>query len=234
MTEELETSIEELYTIFSFYPFRSTMNGCPCCVSKTDKEKIHTKQLRQLDGEDLSRYAFKAMTTWGDTNDFKHYLPRIFELLATTDFIVDTFVVLGKLDYGKWTTWPIEEQKAIQRFLFAWWVDTVENKNYFDLEIFVEIYKLMDNINQLLDKWVITFDNNSFKNLINLLDDYYLDLISNGNQFKELDKSSIDALLAWLIDKQKVIEQGFFYYENIDKDFSEKISNTLYTIEHTI
>lgn len=113
------------------------MEGCPCCVSDIDKEKIHTKQLRHLEGDDLSRYAFKAMTTWGDTDDFKHYLPRIFELLSTTDFIVDTFVVLGKLDYGKWTTWATEEQKVIKDFLLAWWTDLTKNKSYFDKEAFI-------------------------------------------------------------------------------------------------
>ena len=91
MTDNLKISIESLYSIFSIYPFKSTMDGCPCCVSDSDKEKIHTKQLRELDGDDLSRYAFKAMTTWGDTDDFKHYLPRIFELLATTPTFEKSF-----------------------------------------------------------------------------------------------------------------------------------------------
>ena len=102
------------------------MEGCPCCVSDTDKEKIHSKQLRDLDEDDLSRYAFKAMTTWGDTDDFKHYLPSIFELLSTTDFIVDTFVVLGKLEYGKWQEWTDIEKNAITQFLWAWWADTTK------------------------------------------------------------------------------------------------------------
>jgi len=122
VTEELKISIEGLYTTFSRYPSSSTMDGCPCCVSDTDKEKIHTKQLRQLDGDDISRYAFKAMTTWGDTDDFKHYLPRIFELLATTDIFVDTFVLLGKLDYGNWTTWN-ERKTPSNSGLFTCLVD---------------------------------------------------------------------------------------------------------------
>jgi len=54
------------------------MEGCPCCVSNEDKEKLHTKELRLLEESDISRYAFRALTTWGDIDDFKHYLPRIF------------------------------------------------------------------------------------------------------------------------------------------------------------
>lgn len=165
MTDKLKIAIEDLYKIFAIYPLKSTMEGCPCCVSNSDKEQLHTKQLRQLEEKDLSRYAFKAMTTWGDTDDFKHYLPRIFELLSTTEFIVDTFVVLGKLDFGKWKTWATDEQKVINDFLLTWWTDMTKVKNYFDKEAFIEIYKLLEDINPLLDRWVISFDDNSFKNL---------------------------------------------------------------------
>jgi len=233
VTEELKISIEGLYTTFSRYPFRSTMDGCPCCVSDTDKEKIHTKKLRQLDGDDLSRYAFKAMTTWGDKNDFKHYLPRILELLSTTDFIVDTFVVLGKLDYAKWTTWAANEQDVIKDFLLAWWKDMIKHKSYFDKEVFIEIYKLIRDVNPLLDSWTISFDDNSFKNLIDLLEHHYQDLTIHSSEFKEVDKDSINKLLAWLAEKQKIIEKGFFHYEIIDKEYAEKVSNTLYVIERT-
>ncbi|MEO4005260.1 hypothetical protein [Flavobacterium sp. CAU 1735] len=231
MADKLKTAIERLYATFSCYPANGTMEGCPCCVSATDKEKIHTKPLRQLDGEDLSRYAFKAITTWGNTDDFKHYLPRIFELLSTTDFIVDTFVVLGKLNYANWKTWPAEEQKAINDFLMAWWIDSIKHQNYFNNDLFIEIYKLFEVINPLLDNWRITFDNNSFKNLIDLLDSYYYDLIKISRKSEGLDQASIDILQMWLINKKELLEQGFFYYETIDNEFAERISNALYIIE---
>ncbi len=226
MTEDLKISIEALYRTFSRYPISSTMDGCPCCVSAKDKEEIHTKPLRQLDGDDLSKYAFKAMTTWGDTDDFKHYLPRIFELLSTTDFVVDTFVVLGKLDYGKWTTWATEEQKVIKDFLLAWWTSLTENKSNFDKEAFVEIYKLLGDITPLLDSWVISFDDNSFKNLIDFLDSYDHVWITQW-----IDRGAIAKLVVWLEDKKGIIENGFFHYEIIDKEFAQKISNALYVID---
>jgi len=67
MTEELKIAIENLYTTFSIYPCKSTIEGCPCCVSNSDKEKNHSKQLLDLGEDNLSRYAFQAMTTWADT-----------------------------------------------------------------------------------------------------------------------------------------------------------------------
>ena len=137
MSEELISAIERLYQTFAIYPFRPTMEGCPCCVSGSDKEKIHSKQLRQLEEEDLSRYVFKAMTTWGDVKDFKHYLPRIFELVAMKDSGIDTFVVSGKLEYSQWKNWPENEKEAIVSFLLAWWPDFVKNSSRFDKETFV-------------------------------------------------------------------------------------------------
>lgn len=234
MTDELKIAIEDLYKTFAIYPFKSSMEGCPCCVSNADKEQLHTKQLRQLEEEDLSRYAFKAMTTWGDTDDFKHYLPRIFELLATTNFIVDTFVVLGKLDYGKWRTWTENEQKSITYFLLAWWTNLIKNKSYFDKEAFTEIYKLTGNINQLLDRWKINFDDNSFKNFVELIYDYYNDLTNKKKEFKELDEVSIKKLIEWIKLNSGKLENGFFYFEEKDKELAEKISTTLYIFERTV
>lgn len=231
MTNELKKSIETLYITFSIYPFPSAIIGCPCCVSDTDKAKIHNKQIRQLSEDDLSRYTFKAMTTWGNENDFKYYLPRILELLSTTDFIVDTFIVLGKLNYGKWTTWTIDEQLVIKQFLLAWWEDMIKNKSYFDQDTFVEIYKFLGNVNELLDQWEISFEDNSFQNLIDMIDLCYHDLINSTNYYKDFDNKSTEKLLLWLKSKKEIIETGFFYYENKDKELAQKISNALYAIE---
>jgi len=209
------------------------MEGCPCCVSDTDKEKIHSKQLRDLNEEDLSRYAFKAMTTWGDIDDFKHYLPRIFELLATTDFIVDTFVVLGKLQYGKWQQWADKEKRAITHFLFAWWSEQTKHKSYFDKEAFTEIYKLTGDIEQLLNRWTVSIEDNSFSNFVDLVYNYYNDLIGKKTEFRELDNASIEKLIEWVKDNSKHLETGFFHFADKDSELAEKISTTQYIYEHS-
>jgi hypothetical protein len=209
------------------------MEGCPCCVLDTDKNKLYLRQLQDLNEDDLSHYAFKAMTTWGDTNDFKHYLPRIFELLATTDFIVDTFIVLGKLEYGKWNYWPEAEKVSIKQFLLAWWKDVTKHKTYFDKSFFTEIYKKTNNIEVLLNCWTINFSDNSFLHFMDFVDSCYGDLKNKPKQFEDFDYASIEKLKLWVQEKSDLLEIGFFHFADIDKELADKISTTLYIYERT-
>lgn len=167
----------------------------------------------------------------GDTEDYKHYLPRFFELLATTDFIVDTFIVLGKLEYGQWKNWPVNEKDAIVSFLLAWWPDFVKNGSRFDKETFVEICKLTHDIDKLLNCWTISFDDNSLNNFVELVYDYYNDLTGKRKEFMELDDETIKKLIDWIKKNSTVLENGFFHYESKDKKFAEKVSATLYVFE---
>jgi hypothetical protein len=97
-------SVERLYKVFSRYPLHKHVEGCPCCVHETDKRALEAKPLRQLTSSDLGRYAFKAMTTWGDKDDFRHFLPRIFELLVSEKGMGwDEEVILGKLALAEWS-----------------------------------------------------------------------------------------------------------------------------------
>jgi len=116
-------SIEGLYDLFANrYELPSHVVGCPCCVSDADQERIHVAPLGDLTAEDLDRYAFKAMTTWGTVNDFKHMLPRILELQACDpDWLGDVQAALGKLAYGGWLSWPADEQAALRAYLHGCW-----------------------------------------------------------------------------------------------------------------
>jgi hypothetical protein len=121
-SSDLLSAIDHLYDVFQSYPLRPHVEGCTHCVHPEDHIRLGSKPLRKLIGEDLSRYARKAMTTWGDDHDFRHFLPRILELVATEDaswVAVDTQVIFSKLEYGKWLTWPDREQGAVHTYLMA-------------------------------------------------------------------------------------------------------------------
>jgi len=155
MTDEFEIAIDKLYKTFSKYPYKSKIEGCPCCVSDSDKSTLHSKKLRELEDEDLSYYAFKAMTTFGDLEDFKYYLPRIFELTAKRKLMVNTFIILGKLEYGNWDTWDEEEKETINDFLIAWWKYDINSNKYFDSDILIELNKLRNDLSSMLNEWIL-------------------------------------------------------------------------------
>lgn len=230
---ELNVSIENLYDKFKVYPFNSEIEACPCCVSDSDKRELYSKPLRDLQEDNISRYAFKAMTTWGTVGNFKYYLPRIFELLTTTDFIVDTFVVLGKLEFGNWETWNAQEIEAIKCVLTDWWKNLVVHESYFNDEKFIEIYERIKDIDFMLDAWKIQFNDNSIRSLIDLI--YYKlhDLKKGKDNFKKLGKEDKIKFINWVYDKKEILEEAFFYFDEKEPDLAGKISNSLYILERT-
>jgi len=231
MTDELAITIEELYTTFAVYPFNPIMEGCPCCVSQGDKEQLHIKKLRDLEQDNLSKYAFKAMSTWGNLNDFKHYLPRIFELLSSDNFIIDGFIVLEKLEYGHCRAWPANEQIALENFLLALWSDSTQNKYLVDEGDLAEFYRLLGNMDELLRRWPISFDNYSFSNFVQFVFSNYNDLCGKRTKFKSFDDSAIEKIMRWINDNTQLLETGFFHFEESDKAFSNQISIALFIIE---
>ena len=116
----LQQAIGLLYQTFSRYPLNLRMGACPCCVHSLDKRLLFRTGL-QGSAQDLARYASEALFTWGDADDFRHFLPRLFELqVSATPIPIDNYHLFGKLPYARWRTWPDEEQRAIEIFLMAW------------------------------------------------------------------------------------------------------------------
>jgi hypothetical protein len=74
----------------------------------------------------VNYYAFKAMTTFGDAADFKHFLPRLLELIARElqggEALGFDEEILGlKIALAEYATWPPAERAAVERFFMAAW-----------------------------------------------------------------------------------------------------------------
>ena len=118
----LADAVERLYFVFRRYGLRAHLDGCPCCVTDEDGRRIRSRSLRALSAEDLERYASKALTTWGDTDDFRHFLPRLLELVTGSPYDdITNEILLSKLAYARWWDWPQEEQDAIELVLWLRW-----------------------------------------------------------------------------------------------------------------
>src|SRR5262245_5581830 len=120
--DALRRAIETLYEVFGCYGLKSKMDLCPDCELDAAEASLRTRPLQTLTWKDFGVYPFKAMTTFGDESDFKHFLPRLFELYALdregARYGVAT--VFEKLDYAAWTSWPEPEAAAIRDAVRAW------------------------------------------------------------------------------------------------------------------
>jgi hypothetical protein len=130
-TQGLRLAIEGLYAVFRDYPLRDYTDPCPCCHKDPDVEKgIHSKPLRILDHNDLMEYAGDALATWGDEITFRHFLPRIFELVIHGDdpevLFQDPQNVFAKLRFGAWRSWPETEQSSVVNYFGHLWATVLE------------------------------------------------------------------------------------------------------------
>jgi hypothetical protein len=132
-TVELEQAIENLYEVFSKYPYPQSpsFGDSPFYDSQKDAAALAAKPLREIEPGILQVYVQEAYFDWGDTNDFKHFLPRALEVMARYEYEwLDSEVVMSRLmgqNSDGWQTWSLQEQKAIHEFAVAWWKARIRN-----------------------------------------------------------------------------------------------------------
>ena len=119
---ELSRAIDTLYESFEAYGLKDSIDFCPHCQLDSAERSLHDRPLRELTWADLWTFCPKAVTTFGDESDLKHFLPRILELyvIGHRGAPCCLFVLFGKLDLAEWTTWPREEVAAVRGFVDAW------------------------------------------------------------------------------------------------------------------
>jgi hypothetical protein len=126
----LRSAIEGLYQAFSRYPLRGHIDASPS-VSGAAQALLYSKNLRDLGPDEIAQYLLDALTMWGWTDDFRHFLPRIFELSSSHGgrwtIPEDVF---GKLPYGQWETWPPEERQVITSFFEALWSNVLDHYDH--------------------------------------------------------------------------------------------------------
>jgi hypothetical protein len=125
---ELEKAVAGLYRAFAAYPMPEHVDMSPYREPEKEIGAMRRKPLRGLSAGDLTPYSSHALTTVGDEDLFRYVLPRLLELVAKDQLMVDPEIVLSKLTYGGWRGWPDDEQEALSGFLMAWWLNTLENE----------------------------------------------------------------------------------------------------------
>lgn len=116
----LDAAIATLYEVFSKYVVIGPVY-CPCdhCVSVPEEARSVSGDLQSLSSGALAGFAFDAINEWGTVDEFKGFLPRIFELVALDPRFGIEPIVLSKLVLGQWRDWRPSEQVAVEKYLGA-------------------------------------------------------------------------------------------------------------------
>ena len=196
---------------------------------------VTSNDLSALTGEDLSLFVSKVCYTWGDIDDFKHFLPRIFELIAGYDEEpIEAWVAFDKLNYCDWKNWKAVEFKAVLDYLQSFWLqlinDSTEAANWKFPELFASIAKVHIHPDWLLKKWE---ESDSFASVIHycdFIDVNSLELLRRKRVREFKDRPDLSGMF---IDWSKVHMKGRLLniFESSDDELLEKIIPTVEVIE---
>ena len=171
---ELAAAIDQLYVAFQAYPLPAKTYPCPCCHSVDSDRPLYSRPLRKLRPEDLEQYSRDALLVWGGVDEFRHFLPRIFEITVSAErfSFVDREIVFSKLHEGEWRTWPQAEQAAVWTFLLVLWRTAMDEPPSDDLSCTPEIEPWLcalahadQDLSPYLDEWLQAASSSAVWNL---------------------------------------------------------------------
>jgi hypothetical protein len=108
--------IDALYRAFAAYARPERAMGCTHCWSADEMAAVRDTPLRDLDGDLAERLLWETADHWQDTPAYKHYLPRLLELLVAVEDVYPGHVLetMRALDFP---VWPAAEQDAVRSYL---------------------------------------------------------------------------------------------------------------------
>ncbi|MES2620627.1 MAG: hypothetical protein V4615_07235 [Bacteroidota bacterium] len=230
---DLRIALENLYETFSKY---STVgiHYCDCgCIDEGDVKKLNSKPLRELEADDLISYHGSALYTWGDVEHYKHYLPRVCELISIKrDFnlvTLDEFQV--KIEYAEWTKWPDNEQQAIKDYVIADWIDFVNKHNSEIRDTELEIYSKFLCIKDVLNLWETSKSDEALRNFVYFFYYHGTQILNGGLRISDKKYKSEFLELIQEDGMTSKLESTFFKNEQNDPDYADKTSIVLQMIE---
>lgn len=124
----LRDAIERSYSAFANLPRPQKLVASPLRDAGKILRTLTSAPLRELNNEQVGPYAGWAITTVGNDRDYRHFLPRIFELAATDPVWLgaEPPVMASRLNMATWRSWPAEQQAALLHFFCAAFEAVVE------------------------------------------------------------------------------------------------------------
>jgi hypothetical protein len=226
MKTELTLAIDHLYDVFSSYTANPTdlrACSCDCCVDDDEIREVTIKSLKELTEEALGHIARSAISTFGNVNHYKHFLPRIFDVMSKPNSdILGDFTCFEKLNYGEWETWPDIEQRAIEHYFDILWKTTIQdtNTNTYQIQCVFEVVLLYQNKEMIFNAWE---HSNSLSSTM-----FIVDSILNGWQCINIKRHK-ELITKWLYSKAVLQKLECAFFKITDPEIVSKISIT-YTI----
>ena len=118
---EFDDALAGLYKAFAGLPPKEIL-GCYHCLDQPQRDLLLRKPLGELTNDDLSQYAWSLFSTVGGVEDFRYFLPRIFDLSASDIECgpAPSELVVGALARAEWDGWGAGEREVVEVFLRAW------------------------------------------------------------------------------------------------------------------
>jgi hypothetical protein len=166
---ELDHVIQRLYEVFRPYSAPTHPMYCEHCVTEPEDVVLRTKPLRDLSASELQRYSFKAISTWGTVEQFKHLLPRMFELVIEEEYAYNPEILFKKPRYGGLTDWPEREKTALFSFCDAMWRVALQEyplsehfRSFPSIdECLCSVGQIIDDLEPMLKAWELETTNNT-------------------------------------------------------------------------
>ncbi|MEL6537675.1 MAG: hypothetical protein AAFQ98_19800 [Bacteroidota bacterium] len=230
MTDRLKNSIERLYNTFQKYPSGPTMVGSPHYEDLADwNRSLFQKPLRELTSDDLSRFTGKAITTWGNSEDYKHFLPRIFELVAELSAPYSIEIAFGKLSLAKWEDWEGEEQGQVHEFMISLWDNLVNDSSpkaeWEFKEYFAVIGQYYPRFRDLLDIWAQAESKAAIQHLAKFLIEDKTAIFDKKKISGFQDQTeNIEPFISWILSDTMLnkVQQKYFEFEA--EPFAQEVS----------
>lgn len=118
---KLNDAIAQCYAAFANMPCPRRLTASPLRDGDKILRALTSAPLRELSGEQIGPYSGWAITTVGDGDDYRHFLPRILELSVIDPVWLGTEppVVASRMEMACWRDWPAAQQSAVLRVFHA-------------------------------------------------------------------------------------------------------------------
>ena len=196
------------------------------------KDELFSEKLEKLKAENLYNFCSSVMLTWGKEDDYKHFLPRIYELIANYNSPYEEWIILDRLNDCKWRDWEIEEVKSVEFYLIELWLNLLKSSGYKFNDYFSAIANVYPDFDEMLLKWQTCTSRNSAQILANYFNEEYKNIfIAKLLPGFETNIELGVTLFKWITSEAMIekIKKDYFKYE--DEDFAPNLSKLLEIIE---